>query len=260
MSLAIKTEHIGKRYRLGALRPAHLSLRNALGEALTAPFKRGSNGSRQDEMLWALRDINLEVSQGEILGIIGHNGAGKTTLLKILSRVVKPTTGSALVNGRVGSLIEIGTGFHQELTGRENIFMSGAILGMRRAEIERKFDEIVAFSELERFLETPLKWYSSGMYVRLAFAVAAHLEPEILMMDEVFAVGDARFQQKCLEKMREIRRQGRTILFVSHDNTAIKELCRRVILLERGQITADGGPAEVVRKYLGSPQETGSTV
>jgi len=260
MTLSIKTENICKRYRLSALHPAHVTLRQVLDEALSAPFSRGRNNNRRSQTLWALRNINLEIQQGELLGIIGPNGAGKTTLLKILSRVVKPTTGRAVVYGRVGSLIEIGTGFHQELTGRENIFLSGAILGMRRAEIECKFDEIVAFSELEKFLETPLKWYSSGMYVRLAFAVAAHLEPEILIMDEVFAVGDATFQQKCLVKMNEIRQQGRTILFVSHDMMAIKEVCRRAVLLQGGRLVADGGPAAVVSKYLGSSRESGSEV
>src|SRR6185436_10257880 len=219
MSAAITTENIGKRYRLGGLRSDHMSLRDTLGELLTAPFKKVRSGEAQT--LWALREVNLEIQQGELIGIIGHNGAGKSTLLKILSRVVKPTTGRARIVGRVGSLLEVGTGFHPDLTGRENIFLSGAILGMHRAEIERKFDQIVDFSETAEFLETPIKWYSSGMWVRLAFSVAAHLEPEIMMMDEVLAVGDAAFQQKCLDKMRDIRQQGRTILFVSHDMAAI---------------------------------------
>jgi len=247
---AITTEDIGKRYRLGGLRSEHMSLRETLGDLLTAPFKKMSSG--QGQTLWALRDVSVEIQQGELVGIIGHNGAGKSTLLKILSRVVKPTTGRARIRGRVGSLLEIGTGFHQDLTGRENIYLSGAILGMHRAEIERKFDEIVAFSEIHEFLETPLKWYSSGMWVRLAFSVAAHLEPEIMMMDEVLAVGDAAFQQKCLEKMSEIRSQGRTILFVSHDMAAITRLCRRVVLLENGSVTADGDPTQVVNQYLHS--------
>jgi lipopolysaccharide transport system ATP-binding protein len=247
-SAAIITENIGKRYRLGGLRQEHMSLRDTLGGLLTAPFKKNKSGEAQT--LWALRDVNLEVQTGELVGIIGHNGAGKSTLLKILSRVVKPTTGRARIRGRVGSLLEIGTGFHQDLTGRENIYLSGAILGMHRAEIERKFDEIVAFSEIREFLETPLKWYSSGMWVRLAFSVAAHLEPEIMMMDEVLAVGDAAFQQKCLDKMSEIRSQGRTILFVSHDMAAVTRLCRRVVLLKSGQIVADGTPADVVNRYL----------
>jgi lipopolysaccharide transport system ATP-binding protein len=257
MSLAIKSENISKRYRLGGLRPGHATFRESIASVITAPLRRFRDGaSPQAQTLWALRDVNLEVKAGELLGIIGHNGAGKSTLLKILSRVVKPTTGQAAVYGRVGSMLEIGTGFHEELTGRENIFMSGAILGMSRAEIERKFDEIVEFSELEKFLETPLKWYSSGMYVRLAFAVAAHLEPEILMMDEVLAVGDASFQQKCLDKMHEIRQQGRTILFVSHDMAAVTRLCGRAILLEHGQITADASPREVVSQYLSSSWTT----
>jgi lipopolysaccharide transport system ATP-binding protein len=259
MSLAIKSENISKRYRLGGLRPGHASFRESLASVITAPLRRFRDGATAPaQTLWALQDINLEVKTGELLGIIGHNGAGKSTLLKILSRVVKPTTGQAVVYGRVGSMLEIGTGFHEELTGRENIFMSGAILGMTRAEIERKFDEIVEFSELEKFLETPLKWYSSGMYVRLAFAVAAHLEPEILMMDEVLAVGDAAFQQKCLDKMHEIRQQGRTILFVSHDMAAITRLCGRAVLLEHGQITADGSPHDVVSRYLSSAWTTGA--
>src|SRR5712692_4742371 len=241
MQFAIKTENISKRYRIGGLRPGHASLREALGGAIAGPLKKlRGNGASEQQTLWALRNINFEIRPGELVGIIGHNGAGKSTLLKILSRVVKPTTGRATVYGRVGSLLEVGTGFHQDLTGRENIFLSGAILGMHRAEIERKFDEIVAFSEIEEFLETPLKWYSSGMWVRLAFSVAAHLEPEILMMDEVLAVGDAAFQQKCLDKMHEIRQQGRTILFVSHDMAAITRLCKRVVLLEHGHVAADG--------------------
>ncbi|HKP36299.1 MAG TPA: ABC transporter ATP-binding protein [Pyrinomonadaceae bacterium] len=250
MSVAITTENIGKRYRLGGLRSDHMSLRDTLGELLTAPFKKVRTGEPQT--LWALREVNLEIDTGELVGIIGHNGAGKSTLLKILSRVVKPTTGRARIVGRVGSLLEVGTGFHPDLTGRENIFLSGAILGMHRAEIERKFDQIVEFSETSEFLETPIKWYSSGMWVRLAFSVAAHLEPEIMMMDEVLAVGDAAFQQKCLDKMREIRQQGRTILFVSHDMAAITRLCRRVVLLESGRIVADGSPADVVSRYLNS--------
>ena len=259
MQLAIKTENIGKRYRIGGLRPEHASLRDFVGGALAAQLRKlRGNGAREQQTIWALRDVNLEIRESELVGVIGRNGAGKSTLLKILSRVVKPTTGRARVCGRVGSLLEVGTGFHQDLTGRENIFLSGAILGMHRAEIERKFDEIVAFSELEKFLETPLKWYSSGMYVRLAFAVAAHLDPEILMMDEVLAVGDAAFQQKCLDKMREIRQQGRTILFVSHDMAAITRLCKRAVLIERGQITADGESHEVVKNYLSSSWKTGA--
>jgi lipopolysaccharide transport system ATP-binding protein len=257
MQFAIQTENIGKRYRVGGLRSGQTSFRESLTTAITAPLRRLRDGAEtRQQTLWALRDVNLEVQPGELLGIIGHNGAGKSTLLKILSRVVKPTTGHATIYGRVGSMLEIGTGFHEELTGRENIFMSGAILGMSRAEIQRKFDEIVEFAELAKFLETPLKWYSSGMYVRLAFAVAAHLEPEILMMDEVLAVGDASFQQKCFDKMHDIRQQGRTILFVSHDMAAITRVCGRAVLLEKGHITADGSPREIVTRYLSSTWTT----
>lgn len=257
MNSAIKIKHVGKRYRIGGLHPGYMTFREMLGGVVTAPFKKRKDGNGQ-QTLWALSDINLEIGQGELVGIIGHNGAGKSTLLKILSRVTKPTTGEVELFGRIGSLLEVGTGFHPDLTGRENIYLSGAILGMRRAEIDRKFDEIVAFSELEKFIETPVKWYSSGMYVRLAFSVAAHLEPEILMMDEVLAVGDAAFQQKCLDKMHEIRQQGRTILFVSHDMTAITRLCKRVVLLEKGEVTFDGEPREVVKRYLSSSWKTGA--
>src|SRR5258705_8053936 len=253
MNTAIRIATVGKRYRIGGLHPGYMTFREMLGGIVTAPFKKRSNGQ---QILWALSDINLEIGQGELVGIIGHNGAGKSTLLKILSRVTKPTTGEVELFGRIGSLLEVGTGFHPDLTGRENIFLSGAILGMRRAEIERKFDDIVAFSELEKFIETSVKWYSSGMYVRLAFSVAAHLEPEILMMDEVLAVGDAAFQQKCLDKMHEIRQQGRTILFVSHDMAAITRLCKRVVLLESGRIACDGEPHEGVNHYLSSSLKT----
>ncbi len=255
MNTAIRIANVGKRYRIGGLHPGYMTFREMLGGIVTAPFKKRSNGQ---QILWALSDINLEIGQGELVGIIGHNGAGKSTLLKILSRVTKPTTGEVELFGRIGSLLEVGTGFHPDLTGRENIYLSGAILGMRRVEIDRKFAEIVAFSELEKFIETSVKWYSSGMYVRLAFSVAAHLEPEILMMDEVLAVGDAAFQQKCLDKMHEIRQQGRTILFVSHDMTAITRLCKRVVLLENGKITLDGEPREVVKRYLSSSWKTGA--
>lgn len=257
MKPAIKITHVSKRYRIGGLHPGYMTFREMLGGVMTAPFRklRSDNGR---QTIWALRDINLEIGHGQLVGIIGHNGAGKSTLLKILSRVTKPTTGEVEIFGRIGSLLEVGTGFHPDLTGRENIFLSGAILGMRRAEIERKFDEIVAFSELEKFVETSVKWYSSGMYVRLAFSVAAHLEPEILMMDEVLAVGDAAFQQKCLDKMHEIRQQGRTILFVSHDMAAITRLCKRVVLLEAGGIIQDGPPRDVVNYYLSSSLKTGA--
>ena len=206
--------------------------------------------------MWALRDVSFEVKQGEILGIIGRNGAGKSTLLKILSRVTAPTSGEVRVKGRIASLLEVGTGFHPELTGRENIFLNGAILGMTKAEIKGKFDEIVAFSEIEKFLDTPVKRYSSGMYVRLAFAVAAHLEPEILIVDEVLAVGDAAFQKKCLGKMGDVAKEGRTVLFVSHNMAAIQKLCGRVLLLAGGKNIFDGANAAAISHYLTSPKET----
>ncbi len=256
----VSIENVSKRYRLGGLHPGYLTLRGLLEGAVRAPLRRfraGRNGDAR-RTLWALKNVNLEVQQGELLGIIGHNGAGKSTLLKILSRVTKPSAGRVLLYGRVGSLLEVGTGFHPELTGRENIYLNGAILGMRRAEITRKFDEIVAFSEVERFIETPVKWYSSGMYVRLAFSVAAHLEPEILIMDEVLAVGDAAFQQKCLDKLYEIRQQGRTIFFVSHSMPAVTRLCKRVLLMRQGEIAADGEARSVVNTYLSSSWNVGA--
>jgi lipopolysaccharide transport system ATP-binding protein len=254
----VSIENVSKRYRIGGLHPGYVTFRETLARALTAPLRRlrGDDDGRQT--LWALRDVSLEVREGELLGIIGHNGAGKSTLLKILSRVTRPSRGEVELRGRVGSLLEVGTGFHPDLTGRENIFLNGAILGMRRAEIARKFDEIVAFSELEKFVGTQVKFYSSGMYVRLAFSVAAHLEPEILIMDEVLAVGDAAFQQKCLDKMNDIRQQGRTIFFVSHDMQAVTRLCRRAVLLEDGRVAADGPPREVVNRYLTSTWKTGA--
>src|SRR5438105_6798713 len=257
--VVVRVENVGKRYRIGALHPGFLTFREVLGDALAAPLRRlrGTNGSRY-ETLWALSDVNLEVRRGEMLGVIGHNGAGKSTLLKLLSRITRPTTGEVEIYGRVGSLLEVGTGFHPDLTGRENVYLNGAVLGMKRTEIARKFDEIVAFSELEKFIETPVKFYSSGMYVRLAFAVAAHLEPEILIMDEVLAVGDAAFQQKCLDKMREIRRQGRTIFFVSHSMPAVTRLCKRAVLLEQGRVVADGAPQEVINHYLTSGWKAGA--
>jgi lipopolysaccharide transport system ATP-binding protein len=257
MNRAIRINHVSKRYRIGGLHPGYMTFREMLGGLITAPLRRLKDGNDQ-QTLWALSDINLEIGEGELVGIIGRNGAGKSTLLKILSRVTKPTTGEAELVGRIGSLLEVGTGFHPDLTGRENIYLSGAILGMHRREIARKFDEIVAFAELEQFIETSVKWYSSGMYVRLAFAVAAHLEPEILIMDEVLAVGDAAFQHKCLDKMHEIRQQGRTILFVSHDMAAITRLCKRVVLLEKGGVTADGEPRDIVKRYLSSSLKTGA--
>lgn len=242
----IQVEKLGKRFHIGKLK-AGSTLRDALTNTVKAPFRR--RGDDADTILWALRDVSFEVKQGEVVGLIGRNGAGKSTLLKILARVTRPTSGSAEIWGRVGSLLEVGTGFHYELTGRENIFLSGAILGMKKAEIQNKFDEIVAFSEVERFLDTPLKHYSSGMQMRLAFAVAAHLEPEILLVDEVLAVGDASFQKKCLGKMKDVSRHGRTILFVSHNMAAVTALCPRVIMLRRGQIALDGPSAEVTGSF-----------
>ena len=204
------------------------------------------------EELWALRDVSFDVRQGERIGLIGRNGAGKSTILKILSRITRPTTGTAEIHGRVVSLLEVGTGFHSELSGRENVYLNGAILGMRKVEIEAKFDEIVAFSEFETFLDTPVKHYSSGMYMRLAFSVAAHLDPEVLIVDEVLAVGDSAFQAKCVNKMREIGRSGKTIFFVSHDMEAIKRLCTRVIWLDGGRVREDGAADDVIGAYLGS--------
>ena len=241
MKPAIKIEHISKRYRIGGLHPGYMTFREMLGGVLSAPFRKLKNGNGH-QTLWALTDVNLQIGEGELVGIIGHNGAGKSTLLKILSRVTKPTSGEVELFGRIGSLLEVGTGFHPDLTGRENIFLSGAILGMRRAEIERKFDEIVAFSRVrEKFIETSVKWYSSKACIAAGVSLLQwHLEPEILMMDEVLAVGDAAFQQKCLDKMHEIRQQGRTILFVSHDMTAITRLCKRVVFRWKSEGSVDG--------------------
>jgi lipopolysaccharide transport system ATP-binding protein len=249
MTSIIKAENLSKRYRVGALqRPT--SLRDTVADLVRAPLRRLRNGANKDGTIWALRDVSFEVAPGEVLGVIGRNGAGKSTLLKILSRITKPTSGRVRLDGRVGSLLEVGTGFHSELTGRENVFLNGAILGMTRREIEAKFDEIVAFAETESFLDTPVKHYSSGMIVRLAFAVAAHLEPEILLIDEVLAVGDFAFQKKCLGKMNEVAKHGRTVLFVSHDLGAVNGLCTRAILLHEGQIIKAGQTHEVTAHYL----------
>lgn len=254
----VKIQNVSKKYRIGGLHPGYMTFREMIGDVVAAPLRRLRGGSDSYQELWALSDVSLEVRQGEPIGIIGHNGAGKSTLLKILSRITKPTTGQVEIFGRIGSLLEVGTGFHPDLTGRENVYLSGAILGMRRTEINRKFDEIVAFAELEKFIETSVKFYSSGMYVRLAFSVAAHLEPEILIMDEVLAVGDAAFQQKCLDKMHSIRQRGHTIFFVSHNMPAITRLCKRVILLEGGRVKADGDPQSVVNEYIRSTRKTGA--
>jgi lipopolysaccharide transport system ATP-binding protein len=253
--LAIRVENLSKRYRIGqGARAPYKTLRESLMGALAAPVNRLRSRqriSKNEDHIWALKDVSFEVNHGEVVGIIGRNGAGKTTLLKILSRITEPTSGSVDLYGRVGSLLEVGTGFHPELTGRENIYLNGAILGMHREEIERKFDEIVAFAEIEKFIDTPVKFYSSGMYVRLAFAVAAHLEPEILLVDEVLAVGDAAFQKKCLGKMEEVASKGRTVLYVSHNMNSVEKLCSRAILLLDGIAILDSQlVTNVIQKYL----------
>ena len=246
--VAIRCENLGKQYRLGA-QESYRALRDVISSVAAAPFRR-NRSAVQDDYLWALADISLEIRRGEVVGVVGHNGAGKSTLLKILSRITKPTRGYAVINGRVGSLLEVGTGFHPELTGRENIYLNGAILGMRKSEIERKFDEIVAFAEVERFIDTPVKRYSSGMYVRLAFGVAAHLETEVLLVDEVLAVGDAQFQKKCFAKMNEIGKHGRTILFVSHNIAAVRNICEEAVVLDCGRVLAKGEIDATVDQYL----------
>jgi lipopolysaccharide transport system ATP-binding protein len=252
-NIAISVEHLGKRYRIGQAEHRPKSFREAARSFLGAPFHYLCTRFREptpDEILWALKDVSFEVKHGEVLGVIGRNGAGKSTLLKILSRITEPSEGQACVYGRIGSLLEVGTGFHPELTGRENIYLNGTILGMRRLEIGRKFDEIVEFAEIEKFIDTPVKRYSSGMYVRLAFAVAAHLEPEILLVDEVLAVGDVMFQKKCLGKMEDIVEGGRAILFVSHNMTAVQTLCHRAIWLDEGLQAQIGEVDSVIPKYL----------
>jgi lipopolysaccharide transport system ATP-binding protein len=260
---AIRVESIGKQYRLGVRKMRPKTMRDAIAGALTAPLHNlrhlrslgSTHGQEGDDAIWALRDVCFEVQQGEVLGIVGNNGAGKSTLLKVLSRITTPTTGRAWVHGRMGSLLEVGTGFHPELTGRDNIYLNGAILGMERSYIASRFDEIVAFAEVERFLDTPVKHYSSGMYLRLAFAVAAHLPSEILVIDEVLAVGDAGFQKKCLAKMGEVANEGRTILFVSHNLNAIQRMCPRSVLLQGGRLMADGSTGDVLRQYLAQAPE-----
>ena len=250
----IRAQDLAKQYRVGSAGPAYATLRDAITGAAAAPFKLLARAGRQSraEFVWALDGVNFDAQPGEVVGIIGRNGAGKSTLLKILSRITEPTRGRIELYGRVSSLLEVGTGFHPELNGRENVFLNGAILGMTRHEITSKFDEIVDFSGIEKFIDTPVKWYSSGMYLRLAFSVAAHLEPEILIVDEVLAVGDASFQRKCLNKMQTVSEQGRTVLFVSHDMTAVTRLCPRVILLDGGKVLRDGPAHEVVSTYLSS--------
>ncbi len=256
--LAIQVENLGKQYRIGQQGTIYYNtLRDALSNAIARPLNRLRGNTEFEprasgDRIWALRGLDFQVRQGQVLGVIGRNGAGKSTLLKILSRVTEPSEGQAVIRGRVGSLLEVGTGFHPELTGRENIYLNGAILGMKRSEIERKFDEIVAFSEVEQFIDTPVKRYSSGMYLRLAFAVAAHLEPEILVVDEVLAVGDAEFQRKCLGKMSDVAQQGRTVLFVSHNMSAILRLTEEALVVEKGRLALRAPTPKAVDYYLAS--------
>jgi lipopolysaccharide transport system ATP-binding protein len=260
----ITLEGVGKRYKIGQFRSADDVLVERVNALLRRPSRRGRDAAEEghehatahDDELWALRDVSFELGAGEALGLIGRNGAGKTTLLKLLSRITPPTTGEIRIRGRCSSLLEVGTGFHPELTGRDNVFLNGAVLGMGRKEIDQKFDDIVEFSGVERFLDTPVKRYSSGMYMRLAFSVAAHLEPDVLMIDEVLAVGDVEFQRKCLGKMREEAAAGRTVIFVSHNLNAVQRLCSRVLLIDAGRVRADGPPDEVVSRYLAAWRPT----
>lgn len=267
--IAIKVEGLGKAYRLGVQEEKAETMVEALTNLIKAPLSNFRRLQRlntfntdrdSDDILWAIKDVSFEVRRGEVVGLVGRNGAGKSTLLKVISRITAPTTGQIMIRGRVSSLLEVGTGFHPELTGRENVYMNGTILGMRKHEIASKFDEIVAFSGVERFLDTPVKRYSSGMKVRLAFAVAAHLEPEVLVVDEVLAVGDADFQKKCLGKMKDVAGSGRTVLFVSHNMGAVQALCSRAIALRHGTVVDDGPSGEVVRAYLGGIAKTGDDV
>lgn len=260
----ITIENLSKRFRInpanrGAVR--YDTLREALVEAVRSPFRRArANGHVIDDTIWALKDVSFDVMPGEVMGIIGANGAGKSTLLSVLSRIIEPTSGRAELFGRVASLLEVGTGFHPDLSGRENIYLNGAVLGMKRREIEARFDEIVAFAEVERFIDTPVKRYSSGMYMRLAFAVAAHLNPDILLIDEVLAVGDSSFQRKCLGKMDEVTRNGRTVLMVTHNVGVVSQVCERAILLRGGRVAAYGPAQQVVDRYvsMSSPSSAGS--
>lgn len=249
--IALRVERLGKKYRLGAAAQPYRTLRESLMDVLSTPLRPSHRRSAAEYSpeFWAVRDVAFDVARGEVLGIIGRNGAGKSTLLKLLSRITEPTEGRLRLNGRVASMLEVGTGFHPELTGRENVFLNGAILGMSRADLRRKFDEIVAFAEVERFIDTPVKHYSSGMYLRLAFAVAAHLEPEILIVDEVLAVGDTAFQEKCLGRMGDVAHEGRTILFVSHDMGAIGTLCSRALVMENGSVAFQGSAPEAISHY-----------
>ncbi len=262
--VAIRAGDLGKQFHIGQLQSGHKQLREVAMDAFLSPVRRmskllrghASGAADLDDTIWALRDVGFEIKSGEVVGIIGRNGAGKSTLLKILSRITEPTTGAVDIHGRVGCLLEVGTGFHQELTGRENIYLNGAILGMRKAEIDRKFDEIVAFAEIDRFLDTPVKHYSSGMQTRLGFAVAAHLDPEILIVDEVLAVGDVEFQRKCLGKMRDVATGGRTVVFVSHNMGSITQLCSRAMWLDHGCLKLTGAAADAVSQYLTQGAQT----
>jgi lipopolysaccharide transport system ATP-binding protein len=264
--LAIRVENLGKEYHIGGPRKTYDRLGDQLVDTLLSPARRAKkllkgqplSASESDQRIWALRNISFEIKPGEVVGIIGRNGAGKSTLLKILSRITEPNEGYADIYGRVGSLLEVGTGFHPELTGRENIYLNGAILGMRKTEIERSFDEIVGFAEIDQFLDTPVKHYSSGMYVRLAFSVAAHLEPEILLVDEVLAVGDIAFQNKCLGKMGDVAQQGRTVLFVSHNMGVMQTLCQRGLLIQQGNIVVDSSITDAVDSYMQTLEQVGS--
>lgn len=266
--VAIQIEGLGKQYHIGGRKVQYKTARDTLANMAKAPFRRAARLLRghaygaagMDEVIWALRDVSFEVEKGEVVGIIGRNGAGKTTLLKILSRITDPTEGRAKVCGRVGSLLEVGTGFHPELTGRENVFLNGAILGMKKKEMERKFDAIIDFAEIEKFTDTPVKYYSSGMYVRLAFAVAAHLEPEILLVDEVLAVGDYDFQNKCLGKMKDVSEEGRTVLFVSHNMPSVRNLCTKGILLESGKKILESSIGDAVDTYMNKGLDQGGEV
>lgn len=268
--IAIRVENLSKQYRIGKARGKfrYKSLRDSISEAAVAPFRRAGKllrgeaygASGLDETFWALKDVSFEVKQGEAVGVIGRNGAGKSTLLKVLSEITEPSAGRVELHGRVASLLEVGTGFHPELTGRDNIYLNGAIMGMKRGEINRKFDEIVAFAEVEKFIDTPVKHYSSGMYVRLAFAVAAHVEPEILLVDEVLAVGDAAFQKKCLGKMGEVAQQGRTVLFVSHNMGSVRQICQKGIVLRNGQVYYNGRIADAIERAIEDTTERTGTI
>jgi lipopolysaccharide transport system ATP-binding protein len=253
----VKAEEVSKRYRLGTSY-GYKTIQESIAATVASAMRRSSLSSEDDRFVWALRDVSFEIAAGETVGVIGVNGAGKTTILKILSRITKPTTGWAELYGRVGSLLDVGTGFHVELSGRENVYLAGAILGMRKHEIRRRFDEIVAFADIDRFLDTPVKRYSSGMKVRLGFAIAAHLEPEILIIDEVLTVGDVAFQKKCLGKMGDVTAEGRTVLFVSHNMSLVRALCRRGILIERGSLVADGAIDDVLGIYLRTLEDVGT--